>query len=426
MWWLYQALVFTVLVVAGPILLLRRRERDPRPVLAGRFGVGAAGQPGGESGALWIHAVSVGEVGVAQTLARALPADLPLVVTTVTPTGQQRARQVFAGRAAVAWHPFELGFAVQRFWRRHRPRALVLCEGDLWPLVLRRARRDGVPVAVVNGRISDRSFPRLRLVRPLVRRLLLDPVERFGVQTALDRQRLLDLGVDAARIEVTGNLKFEAPEAPELPELAALLERLAAGRPRLVAGSTMAGEETAVLEAFAAAGGGARALLVLAPRHPERFDAVAAEVAARFGGAVRRSDPAAAAASAPPVLVLDTLGELAAAYRGAAGAFIGGTLVPTGGHNPIEAARLGVPVVAGPSMVNFREIAGSFDAAEGWVRVADGPALGSVWRAWLDDPATARRVGERGAALVAAHRGALARTLALIEPLVTAARVPAG
>lgn len=417
MWWLYQTLVLLVLLVAGPVLLVRR-GRHYRATVAGRLG-GFAGEP--VRGGLWIHAVSVGEAGVAATLARALPAGLPLVVTTITPTGQERARALLAGRAAVAYHPFELGFAVRRFLERFAPRALVLCEGDYWPLALRAARRRALPVVVVNGRVSDRTFPRLVRFRPLVARLLLDRVDRFGVQTAGDRERLLALGVAPERVVVTGNLKFEAAEPPERPELASLVAALAGGRPVLVAGSTMAGEEEAVLDAFVAAGGGARALLLLAPRHPERFAEVAAAVLRRFPDALRRSSGAAAGAR-PPVVVLDTLGELAAAYRGARGAFVGGTLVATGGHNPIEAARFGVPVAVGRWMDNFREIAEAFDAAGAWRRCADGVELGRAFAAWLERPAEAAALGQRGAELVAAHRGALARTVALLEPALAAVR----
>jgi 3-deoxy-D-manno-octulosonic-acid transferase len=418
MWWLYQTLFLLALLGAGPVLLARR-GRHYLTTLSGRLG-GFDGEP--VRGGLWIHAVSVGEAGVAATLARALPATLPLVVTTITPTGQERARAAFRGRAAVAYHPFELGFALRRFLARFEPRALVLCEGDLWPLALREVRRRGLPVVVVNGRVSDRAFPRLARFRPLVRRLLLERVDRFGVQTEGDRDRLLALGAAPERVVVTGNLKFEAPEPPERPELEARLGELAAGRPLLVAGSTMAGEEVAVLDAFAAAGGGERALLVVAPRHPERFDEVFELVRRRFSGAVRRSSPAAGAP--PPVVVLDTLGELAALYRRAQGAFVGGTLVASGGHNPIEAARFGVPLAAGPSMENFREIAEAFDGARAWSRPRDAAELGRFFRAGLDDPAAAAALGRRGAELVAAHRGALARTCALLEPLLARFAAP--
>ncbi len=420
MWWLYQALVALALVGAGPFLLARRGRHylASLPGRLGRPGPPAEAQvEAGGRGGLWIHAVSVGEVAVAATLARALPAELPLVVTTITPTGQERARALFAGRGQVAYHPFELGFALARFLDRYAPRALVLCEGDLWPLALRAAERRRLPIAVVNGRVSDRTYPRLRRLRTPVRRLLLDRVDRFGVQTAADRDRLVALGVLPERVTVTGNLKFEAPPPPERPELVERVRQLARGRPVLAAGSTMAGEEAAVLDAFAAAGGGERAMLVLAPRHPERFAAVFELAAGRHADAVRRS-AAPVAGERPAVALLDTLGELAALYREARGAFVGGTLVPTGGHNPIEAARFSVPVAIGPSMENFREIAAAFDAAGAWLRVDGAAALGVAFRQWLDDPDAAGALGRRGAELVAAHRGALERTRALLEPLL--------
>jgi len=409
---LYRIGVALALGAAAPWLLVARGGRY-RATLAARLGR----RPGATArGALWIHAVSVGEVAVAATLARALPPDLPLLVTTVTPTGQERARAQFAGRAAVDYLPFELAGPIERFLDHHAPRALVLCEGDYWPLLLDRVRRRSLPVAVVNGRISDRSFPRLLRFRGWVRRHLLEPVERFGLQTAVDRERALALGVPPERVVVTGNLKFETPEPPRRPEVEALVARLAAGRPLWIAGSTMAGEEEAVLTAFAAAGGGERALLALAPRHPERFGAVAELVGARGVRWRRRS--AADGDERPAVLLLDSLGELAGLYRLAAVSFIGGTLVPTGGHNPIEAARFGVPVVVGPSMANFREIADSFTAAAAWRQVADAEELARALGELAADPEGARALGERGRALVEASRGALERTRALIAPLV--------
>jgi 3-deoxy-D-manno-octulosonic-acid transferase len=361
----------------------------------------------------------VGEVGVAATLARALPATLPLVVTTVTPTGQARARSAFAGRAAVAYLPFELGFAVRRFFARFAPCALVLVEGDLWPLVLREARRRGLPILVVNGRVSDRSFRRLRRLRPFLGPLLLR-VDRFGVQTGEDREKLLRLGVSPERVTVTGNLKYESPEPERRPALEAEVTRLAAGRPLLLAGSTMAGEEEPVLDAFTRIGGGERALLLLAPRHPERWDEVDRLLAARGLTRVRRSGLGglADAPERPAVLLLDSLGELAGLYSQAAVAFVGGTLVPTGGHNPLEPARFGVPTAVGPAMDNFRDMAERFDEAGAWRRVADAAGLADAWSGWLADPAAARAVGERARKLVEDNRGALAATLALLRPVL--------
>ncbi len=416
MWWLYQAAFALLLLLAGPILLVAR-GRHYWATLGGRSTLRL---PEATPGGLWIHAVSVGEVAVAATLARVLPADLPLTVTTVTPTGQDRARRLFAGRAAVGYLPFDLGFAVGRFLARVEPCALVLIEGDYWPLVLRATARRRIPVAVVNARVSDRGFARLRRAPRLVERTMLGRVERFGVQTALDGERLRALGVPAERVTVTGNLKFEADEPPQLPELAAWLVARAAGRPILLAGSTMPGEEGMLADAFGAVGGPERALLVVAPRHPERFESVAAELAGRCPALARRSVPPEPGRA--DIVLLDTLGELAAAYRAATVAFIGGTLVPRGGHNPLEPARFGVPIAVGPSMHNFREIADSFERAAAWRRVESGEELGAAWRAWLDDPAAAREVGARGRALVEANRGALERTRAMLAPLLAAAR----
>jgi 3-deoxy-D-manno-octulosonic-acid transferase len=430
LWLVYEAGLGLALLTAGPFLLARR-ARHYLPTLAGRLGGAGPGEAdtGAAAGGLWLHAVSVGEVGVAAALVRALPPELPLLVTTVTPTGQALARRVFAGRARVAYLPFDLRPAVRRFWRRFTPAALVLVEGDYWPLLLREARRHALPVAVINGRVGDRSFRRMRRVRPLAR-FLFAGIERFGVQSPEDRGRLQALGVDPARLTVTGNLKFETPEPRAHPDLDAALDRLAGGRPVVVAGSTMPGEEEQVLAAFAALGGGRRALLVLAPRHPERWDDVERLLAASGLAVTRRSrlpaQPSGTAPSgvSPDVLLLDSMGELAALFQQAAAAFIGGTLVGTGGHNPLEAARYGIPIAVGPSMQNFRDMAERFDAAGAWRRVADGAELGRVWGEWLADPAAARAQGERAAALLVENRGALARTLEMLAPIL--ARIAPG
>ncbi|MFP3940578.1 MAG: 3-deoxy-D-manno-octulosonic acid transferase [Thermoanaerobaculia bacterium] len=422
-WGLYQAGLAGAMVLAGPVLMIRRGAHY-LPTLPGRLGrtLRSGPEARGGVGGLWIHAVSVGEVGVAATLARALPPGQPAVVTTITPTGQERARAAFAGRSEVAYLPFDLWPPVRRFFRRFRPAALVLVEGDYWPLVLREAARRGVPVAVVNGRVGDRSFRRMRRLGRLLGPALFGAVERFGVQTGTDAERLEALGVPKERITVTGNLKYETPEPPELPELAGCVRGLAGGRPVLVAGSTMAGEEERVLDAFRRAGGGERVLLVLAPRHPERWDEAAARIEERGLAFVRRSALGSGVGPAgsrrPDVLLLDSLGELASVYRWAAAAFIGGTLVPTGGHNPLEAARWGVPVVVGPSMENFRGMARDFDAHSAWIRVTDAQGLAEVWCRWLEDPEAARRTGDKGEELVEANRGALERTVEVLEPIL--------
>lgn len=417
-WWGYQVAMAGGLATVGPVLLARRRSHY-LPTLSGRLGRWSGEGPPRRRG-LWIHAVSVGEVGVAATLARELPPGQPTVVTTVTPTGQEEARKKLADRASVAYLPFDLRPPVTRFFDRFEPAALVLTEGDYWPLVLREAARRGLPVTVVNGRVGDRAFRRMRRLRRFLGPLF-DAVGRFGVQSADDARRLRELGVEEERIVVTGNLKYDTPEPPPLPALEARLREIARGRPLLVAGSTMPGEEELVLKAFSRVAG--RALLVLAPRHVERSDEVERLCRDRGLAWLRRSGldraaPPAADERAPDVVVLDTLGELAALYRLAAGAFVGGTLVPTGGHNPLEAARWGVPVAVGPSMENFREMAADFDRQRAWLRAATAAELGAAWSEWIGDPAAAREVGDRGRELVAANRGALDRTLELLQPML--------
>lgn len=422
MWLLYQLAMAVGLVLVAPWMLLRRGT------IAWRVARGRWRPPAGEDGrgAVWVHAVSVGEVGVAATLIDGLPPDLPLLVTTVTPTGQDQARRRLGGRAALSYLPFDLGIPVRRFFRRFVPRSLILVEGDLWPLVLRTARRRRLPIVVVNGRIGDRSFRRLRRLRRLLGPLL-DPVRVWGVQSDQDAARLAALGVPAERVRVTGNLKFEArPAAPE-PAVVEAIRRRAGGRPVLVAGSTMPGEEERVVNAFRAAGGGERALLLLAPRHPERFETVA-ELLHRGGlTVVRRSEleteRATGGDGAPPpdILLLDSLGELAGLYGIGLAAFVGGTLVDTGGHNPLEPMAAGVATVTGPSMHNFRDMAALIDRAGAWRRVRDAAELGAVWQTWLERPGAAHQLGAAGRALVDAHRGARERTLTLLDPLLASA-----
>lgn len=421
---LYQLAMGLALLVVAPFSLARRGAHY-LPTLRQRLGGYAAVALPGE-GALWIHAVSVGEVAVAAALARALPPDLPLVITTVTPTGQDRARAAFADRnASIAYLPFDLGFAVRRFFRRFEPAALILVEGDYWPLILSTCRRRRIPVSVVNGRVGTTSFGRWRSLRHFGLGSAWARIHRavrlFGVQTAGDRERLVALGAAAERVTVTGNLKFESPEPTIDPALEARIRELAHGRPILVAGSTMQGEDEPVLEAFITAGGGDRALLVLVPRHPERWDSVASLVSRRGLRLVRRSDgapPSADLAAPVDVLLLDSVGELAGVYRLAAAAFVGGTLAETGGHNPLEPARFSVPVLVGPSMFNFREMAIAFDTAGAWRRVANAQELGTAWRDLLDQPAEAAAMGQHGRSLIEAHRGALARTSEMLAPML--------
>lgn len=423
--WGYQPLLGVAMAAAGPVFLARRGDHY-RPTLKHRLGFGELPPSPGDR-PLWIHAVSVGEVGVAATLAQALPETLPLLITTVTPTGQAQARKVFVNSGAVrqpatvAYLPFDLGYAVERFYRHFNPRGLVLTEGDYWPRVLDAAQRRQLPVAVVNARVGARAFSRQRPFAAICRSLFYEPVHLFAAQTEDDRDRLLGAGAAAERLHVAGNLKFDSTPPPGKPELEAQLTELAAGRPVLVAGSTMDGEETAVLDAFDGLDAGS-ALLILAPRHPERSADVLRLAQGRRRRSVLRSGLSSAAGSAsdvspPDIIVLDTLGELAALYRLASVAFIGGTLVPTGGHNPLEPAHFAKPIVVGPSMDNFRHMAQRFDEAGAWRRAADPKELAAVFAECLRRPQEAEAMGQRAAQLLRDNRGATQRTVELLRPV---------
>ena len=232
MWIFYQLIIFVTLLVAGPFLLLRR-GRHYLASISGRLGFyhGVV-----DDSPLWIHAVSVGEVAVASTLIRALPENLPILLTTITPTGQDHAIKTLGDRATIAFLPFDLGFVIEKFLRRFRPRGLVLVEGDFWPLLLERTSRRDLPIVVVNGRVSDQSFRRMSRLKPLLGPIF-NPVDRFGMQTPDDGERLEDLDIPSRKIEVLGNLKFDSAMPQPLPEVEAALADLAGDRPILIVAS---------------------------------------------------------------------------------------------------------------------------------------------------------------------------------------------
>jgi 3-deoxy-D-manno-octulosonic-acid transferase len=372
---------------------------------------------------IWIHAVSVGEALAARVLVPELRRRWPghaLCVSTVTPTGQAVAASGLAGQVdGVFYAPFDWAFSVRRALEVVRPELLLLVETEIWPNLIRQARRRGVRVALVNGRISPRSFPRYRRIRPFLARVL-GEVDLFLMQSEPHAERLRALGAPPERVRVGGNLKFDSVgAAAPSAELAGLLGAADPARPLLVAGSTMAGEEEAVLAAFLevrARVAGAR--LLVAPRHPERFDEVERLVKAAGVAVARRSRLAGAAWGAEPALLLDTMGELAQCYGLASLAFVGGSLVPRGGHNVLEAALAGTPVVVGPHMENFEEIAEALRAAGALVQVQDAEALAAALLDLMGDADRRRELGERGRRAALAERGASARTAALVRDLL--------
>lgn len=375
--------------------------------------------------AIWIHAVSVGEALTAGSLLSGLKTRFPghrLIVSTTTATGQAVAKAQLKEADGVCYFPFDWRFAVRRALRVIRPRIVVLMESELWFNFLSECRAEGIAVIVANGRISDRSFPRSMKFRFFVSRLYA-LVDRFAMQSRTDLERAVALGADPGKVVVTGNLKYDlgrqAGDGGD--EKSARLDQLFAlsGSPLIVAGSTTEGEEEPVLDAWEMCRRrGGRVRLLLAPRHPERFDSVARLLESRGVSFARRS--AGAGAPSADVVLLDSIGELASIYRFASAVFIGGSLVPKGGHNILEPALYSRPIVVGPYMENFRDIAADFLRRDALIKLRSGgaPELAGALAGILEDENLASRLGTNARAAVEASRGATSLTVDLIADLI--------
>jgi 3-deoxy-D-manno-octulosonic-acid transferase len=378
---------------------------------------------------IWVHAVSVGEVLSARPLISELRARYPklrLFLSTTTLTGQKLARGSVSDVDAVFYFPFDWAFTARRTLNVVRPRLFVMIETEIWPNLLRECRRRRIKTVMVNGRISYRSFPRYRMIRPFIKRVLGD-IDRFCVQGNETSRRLVDLGADPARITVTGSLKFDSLESSPTPgrgrERVLRFFRIPPGRPVIIAGSTSKGEEEPVIRAFnRVRAAGTNALLIIAARHPERFDEV--ERLCRHEGlvAIRRTELEIDAEPRADAVVLDTIGELAQLYQLATVVFIGGSLVPAGGHNILEPALYGKPIVFGPYMQNFGEIAEAFLSNGAAIQVRSETELEETILSLIGDPVRRARVGAAARALVESNRGARDRTLAVIRDLLSSDR----
>jgi 3-deoxy-D-manno-octulosonic-acid transferase len=407
-------------VFALPVVLLRlawRARRQPAYLrhLGERFGRFPVRAPGP---LLWVHAVSVGETRAAEPLVRAMLARWPehsVLITHMTPTGRDASKALFGSEPRVlrAYLPYDLGFAVASFLRHFRPEFGLIMETELWPTLLAACRDCKVPVLLANARLSERSARRYARW-PALTRLTLGALAAYGCQTEADAARLIALG--AKNVAVTGNIKFDiAPTEAQL-ELGETFRRRFGGRPVILAASTREGEESAILDAFAALAP-ANVLLALVPRHPQRFDAVAGLVRARGLGPQRRSADDTVVRETR-VWLGDSMGEMFAYYAAADVALIGGSWLPFGGQNLIEACAVATPVILGPHTFNFAQVAEQAVAAGAARRAADVEAGMRAAIALLADAAERDAVGAAGRAFAAAHRGATARTMEIIEGLM--------
>jgi 3-deoxy-D-manno-octulosonic-acid transferase len=366
---------------------------------------------------LWVHAVSLGETRAAQPLVRALRERFPdhaLVVTHMTATGREAARSLYGEFATLAFLPYDLPWAAQRFVAHFRPRLGIIMETELWPNLVRVCREAGVPVLLANARMSEKSARGYALVGSLARAALGD-LAAIGAQTGADAERLGALGAHA--VEVTGNLKFDVTAPPEVPARAQALRTLFGERPVFLAASTREGEEPLLLDALTRRPLPAGTLTLIVPRHPQRFDEVAALLSGRGHAFVRRSEARPVPGDCNFVLG-DSMGEMSAYYAACDVAFIGGSLLPFGAQNLIEACAEGAPVLIGPSTFNFAEAAAEAVRLGAAVQVADADALLREAARLLGDAGARAWMGEAGEAFCAAHRGATARTMAIVERLV--------
>src|SRR3989442_9027894 len=429
MYHLYGALLCLAWAAVLPCqMVMAFLKRPSPPPFRERLGFLPAGAP---SGGFWIHAVSVGEVRLALSLLPLLRerfAGAPVHFTTGTATG--RALAAAGGGAppeSISALPFDLPFTMGRLLDRLRPRALLIVETEIWPNLLRSCTRRRVPVFVVNGRISARTYPRYRALGSFLRRAL-QGVRLFGMQSGEDADRIKSLGAPAEKVRVTGNLKFDLP--PPRADRDGLRHKL--GLPDsatlFVAGSTAAGEEQPVLRAFRAVReADTSARLVLAPRHPENF--ATGEDAARAAGHrvalwSRVASTSGRAAAPWDVLLLDVLGVLPEVYAASDLGFVDGSLVPRGGHNVLEPAALGKPVLFGPHMDNFRAAAEALTSAGAGFVARDGQALGDLAVRLLAVRAGYRVASAMALRVVEKNRGALERTLAMLEEDLTPAGMP--
>lgn len=365
---------------------------------------------------IWLHAVSVGEVRAGAPLVKALARAYPghrILITTMTPTGSATARELFGDSVAHCYVPYDLPTAVWRFLNRTRPRLALIMETELWPNLFHECHARAIPPVLANVRMSEKSARGYRRFARLTRATL-ETVSAVGAQTAEDADRLRALG--AEQVEVTGSIKFEMDVPFDLKANAASLRRGFGSRPVWVAASTREGEEPQVLDAFAQLRERfPQLLLVLVPRHPERFESVARICRQRGFSMERRSTRQNGVAPTTAILLGDTMGELLLFYAAADAAFIGGSLMPLGGQNLLEAAAVGTPVVFGPSMFNFADISRMAIERGAGRRVQDATELAAAIGDYLENPSLRRAAGDAGRSMVAENRGALLKTMALVK-----------
>ncbi len=430
-------LVYSFLLIAGLVILLPRFAIDA--FRAGKYVTGLGERFGRllartdpDQPLIWIHCVSVGETEAARPLVGALQERFPqyrLAVSTTTVTGQQRAKRAFRD-ATIFYFPLDLRWIIRRVLRTLQPSAVVIVETELWPNLLRECRRQSIPVALVNGRISENSFRRYAWIRSFIRQVVGD-ISIAIMQSDADAQRIRHLGMPSSRVLMNGNMKFDGTELSNSDALLAESFQTRFGLSKdqdvIVAASTHDPEESVVLEAFRSLTESDAAYnirLIIAPRHPERFDQIAKQLDGTGLSWCRRSGPEGDADKLAQVILLDSIGELRAAYALAAVAFVGGSIAPRGGHNVLEPAAQAVCTVTGPHMNNFEAIAAALLAEDAMVQLPDvaiedsAKVLSLALRELLDDKERREQIGQRARLVCDHNRGATEKTVQAVSHLL--------
>ncbi|WP_420476181.1 lipid IV(A) 3-deoxy-D-manno-octulosonic acid transferase [Noviherbaspirillum sp. ST9] len=410
-WWLALPLVL------GRLWWRGRMEPGYRQHMAERFGF-YSNKPGRK--VLWLHAVSVGETRAAEPLVDALLCEYPdhaILLTHMTPTGRATGKSLFqkhGDRLVQCYLPYDTGFMVGRFLRHFKPRICILMETEVWPNLIAQCVKHQVPVALVNARLSERSLAKAQRLSALMS----EAAEGFScvaAQTEADAERLRRFG--APNVSVTGSIKFDVAPPEQALSTGAALRAMMGSRPVLLCASTREGEEDLILDALNGSGLD-RALVVIVPRHPQRFDEVAAKVAARGLSLHRRSMLNAVLPDDVRVVLGDSMGEMFAYYTACDLAFIGGSLLPLGGQNLIEACAVGKPVLIGPHTFNFSVVSEEAIAAGAALRVETAAEMVHAASRLLTHEDERKRMGEQAAGFARQHRGATVRTMALLKPLI--------
>jgi len=429
MWRLFYSLL---LLLALPFIVARLYGKslaapDYRRRIGERFALFKSADatestaPAKTSAGIWIHAVSVGETVAAAPLVKALRSANPnvrIIITTTTPTGSERVRSLFGDAVTHVYAPYDLEFLVRRFLRKIRPGLLIIMETELWPNTIAACKQENVKILLANARLSERSAAGYRRISGLARQMLM-AIDLIAAQAQADADRLIALGAEASKVEVTGSLKFYVDVDTTLSHNDEPFSSIkASGRTVIVIASTREGEESKVLDAILPLLDAVEApLCILIPRHPERFQEVA-ELCQKRGMRLQRRSSGQALAADTQVLLGDSMGEMMAYYSLGDIAFVGGSLVDTGCQNVLEPAAWALPVLVGPSQFNFAKICSQMESANALCTVQDATELRTQLRQLLDEPAKREAMGQSGAALVKANRSALPELLAQIDRLL--------